>query len=81
MIKIGIADWILARSDAFKLLMIKLRDHIINTKVSFSKVKAKHHDFQDTLESHESRIKKLERVINSLEEVPEIKIRRKRNGD
>ena len=35
MIKIPIGDWFLARSEAFKLLMMKFRDHKINTKEAF----------------------------------------------
>lgn len=73
---IAIGDWLLARSEAFKLLMGKFRDHQITTKNSFTRVKQKHEEIDDTLEtqqtklrSHEVRIRELEEVLESLKEV------------
>ena len=81
MIKIGVGDWIVARSDNFKFLMSRLRDHQITTKSSFSKVKQKHKTIDAKIASQETRIKRLERVLKSLREVPAIRItRRKKNA-
>ena len=74
MIKIGVGDWIVARSDTFKFLMTKLRDHQITTKSSFNKVKQKHRTVDAKIDSQEKRIKKLERTLKALHEVPAIRV-------
>jgi len=76
--KIPIGDWFLARSEAFKVLMMKFRDHKINTKESFSRVKSKHTAYDQTLKDHKERIEELEKILTSLKEVPYIRIKKKR---
>jgi len=76
-IKIPIGDWFLARSEAFKLLMMKFRDHKINTKEAFSKVKMRHNYFDQELKEQKSRIQELERILSGLREVP-IRIKKKK---
>ena len=77
MIKIPIGDWFLARSEAFKVLMMKFRDHKINTQQSFSKIKTKHNFYDQEIKEHKTRIQELERILGNLREVP-IKVRKKR---
>lgn len=76
---IAIGDWFLARSEAFKLLMKKIRDHNINTKKSFSKVKEEHKKISERLNNHEKEIEKLKKIIQDLQEEqpPILKIKRK----
>ena len=78
MIDIPIGDWFLARSEAFKVLMMKFRDHKIQTKEAFSKVKLKHNSFDQSLKEDRTRIEELERIISSLREVTPIKIKKKK---
>ncbi len=78
MIKIGVGDWIVARSDNFKFLMSKLRDHQITTKSSFTKVKQKHKTVDAKIDSQEKRIKKLERTLKAIQEVPAIRVTRRK---
>ena len=80
MIQIPIGDWFLARSEAFKILMIKFRDHKIQTKESFSKVKLKHNNYDGTLKEHSERIEELEKILSTVKEVPYIKIKKKRSN-
>ncbi len=68
----------MARSEAFKVLMIKFRDHKILTKESFSRVKLKHNNYDQTLKEHSKRIDELEKVLTAVKEVPHIKIKKKR---
>jgi len=75
---VAIGDWFLARSEAFRLLMSKFRDHKQETVEAFSKVKAKHKSFESKLEEYEERIKELERVIETLNETQQITIARKK---
>ena len=60
--------------------MMKFRDHKIQTKEAFSKVRLKHNYVDQTLKEHKSRIEEMERVLSSLKEVP-IKIKKKRQED
>ena len=80
MIDIPIGDWFLARSEAFKVLMMKFRDHKITTKESFSKVRLKHNSYDQTLNDHKERIEELEKILTTLKEVPYIKIKKKRSN-
>ncbi len=80
MIKIAIGDWLLSRSDSFRLLMFKVRDHMINTKNSFSKIKGKHREYEEKLEDYESRIKELESIVKGSSEV-QIKVKKRKSED
>lgn len=73
MINIAIGDWFLSRSDGFKIIISKLRDHKITTKRSFSTVKRKHNHIDRRFEEHERKIKQMEKIISSLyEEAPKL---------
>ena len=80
MINIPIGDWFLARSEAFKILMIKFRDHKIQTKQAFSKVKSKHTQYDQAIKEHRDRIEELEQILSSLKEVTPIKIKKKKSS-
>ncbi len=62
------ADWILSRSEAFRLLMMKFRDHKQDTVEAFSKVKRKHLDYERKFEEHSDRLKQHEEIIKLLHE-------------
>ena len=82
MIKIVLADWLLGKSDTFKEILSNLRDHKINTKNSFSRVKDKHRDYEAKVREQDARIRELEGIVDSLniieEEIPIIKKSRKK---
>ena len=80
MLKIAIGDWLISRSDSFRLLMFKVRDHMIATKNSFSKIKGKHRDYEEKLEEYEARIRELESIIKGTSSV-QIKIKKKKLED
>ncbi|MAG50048.1 hypothetical protein CL621_00210 [archaeon] len=61
-------DWILARSEAFKLMMIKFRDHKHDTMDAFSKVKRKHKEYDSKLNEQESKITELANIMRLLQE-------------
>jgi len=77
-IKIGVSDWIVARSDNFKVLMAKLRDHQITTQSSFRKVKQKHRTVDAKMNDQEKRIKSLEKLLKAVQAVPVIRVIKKR---
>ena len=74
----AIGDWFLARSEAFRLLMTKFRDHKQDTIISFSKVKAKHHKYEEKFEELETKLKELERTLDSLQLIEPIRIKKKK---
>jgi len=73
----AIGDWFLSRSEGFRLIIGKVRDHKITTKRSFSKVKRKHTHFERRFEQAERKIKEIERIISELYEIPIIKKKKK----
>ena len=73
MINIAFGDWFLARSEGFRVIIQKLRDHKITTKRSFSRVKRKHNHHDRRFDEHDKRIKEIEKVIENLYETPLIK--------
>ncbi len=81
MIIIPIGDWFLARSEAFKILMMKFRDHKIQTKQAFSKVKSKHNQYENVLKEHKERIEEMEKILLSLKEVTPFKIKKKKTNN
>lgn len=64
----ALGDWFLARSEAFKLLMIKFRDHKHDTIDAFSKVKRKHREYDIKLNEQEAKIKELANIIRLIQE-------------
>jgi hypothetical protein len=78
-LKITVSDWILSRSESFKEILSNLRDHKLNTKNSFSRVREKHRDYESKIREHDARIREMEGLIeqmNMIEEVIPIKIRK-----
>ena len=74
----AIGDWFLARSEAFRLLMTKFRDHKQETVEAFSRVKAKHKTFENKFDEYEERIKELEKVLGTLCETSGVAIIKKK---
>ncbi len=74
----GIGDWFLARSTAFRLLVDKFKQHKVNIKRSFTKIKSRHNAYEYILEGHEARLRELEGIISSLKETPTKIIKKKR---
>ena len=74
----GVGDWIIARSDNFKFLMHRLRDHQITTQSTFKRVKQKHRLVDEKIDNQEKRIKKLERILRAVQEVPVMRVIRKK---
>ncbi len=62
------ADWLLSRSEAFRLLMMKFRDHKQDTVEAFSKVKKRHLDYDRRLEEHGDKLRQIEEVLHLLHE-------------
>ena len=81
MISIPIGDWFLARSEAFKIMMMKFRDHKIQTKQAFSKVKSKHNQYDQTIKEHKERIEEMEKILSSLKEVTPFRIKKKKTNN
>ncbi len=79
MLKITVSDWILSRSESFKEILANLRDHKINTKNSFSRVRDKHRDYESKIREHDARLREMEGLIEQMnmfeEEIP-IKVKR-----
>lgn len=78
---IAIGDWFLARSEAFKILMRKIRDHNIAIKKSFSKVKDEHKRLAERIDNNEKDIEKLKKIIQNLQEEPPQILKIKRKSD
>jgi hypothetical protein len=78
-LKITVSDWILSRSESFKEILSNLRDHKLNTKNSFSRVREKHRDYESKIREHDARIREMEGLIeqmNMVEEVIPIKVKK-----
>lgn len=58
--------------------MDKFLDHKVNTQKSFSRVKIKHNYYDKKFEEHHKRITELENTISRLNQLPEIRVRRKK---
>jgi len=76
-VNIPIGDWFIARSEAFKILVDKFRQHKITTQSSFSRVKSKHYNYDRKINELQARVKELEAILEVLNE-PKIKIRKKK---
>ena len=77
MIKISLGDWLLARSEAFNLLVERFKEHRRVTKTSFSRVKSKHYIYDRKINELHVRVKELESMLEVLQ-IPKIKVRRKK---
>lgn len=77
MLNIAIADWLLARSEAFRLLLKKFRNHKINTKRSFYRVKQKHNIHDQQVKSLHRRLKVVENILKTMQEEDKPKIIKK----
>lgn len=60
--------------------MIKLRDHQINTKESFSRVKLKHRDYEAKLREVDARIKEVEGILESINFVENRNVKRRKKS-
>ena len=78
MIKIPIGDWFLARSEAFNLLVERFKEHRAITKTSFSRIKTRHYNYDRKINEMQARIKEMESVIDVLQEIPNLKVRKKK---
>jgi len=75
--KIAIGDWFLSRSEAFKILVEKFKEHKQSTKSGFSRVKARHYFYDRRFNELNARVKELENILETLNENP-IKIEKKK---
>lgn len=62
----SLVDWFLARSDAFKTMMMKFRDHKHDTIEGFSKVKQEQKQMQFRLLQQETRINQLVKILEQM---------------
>jgi hypothetical protein len=74
----GIGDFFLARSQAFRILIDKFKQHKSTTKRSFTKVKNRHNAYEYILEGHEARLRKMESIIKEVKKSPIKVIKKKR---
>ena len=58
--------------------MIRLRDHQINTKESFNRVKLKHRDYESKIREIDARIREVEGVLQSLNIIEEKTVRKRK---
>jgi len=65
---IAIADWLLARSEAFRLLLTKFRNHKLNTRRSFYKVKQKHNNYDQKVNNLHKRVRTVENILKAMQE-------------
>ena len=60
--------------------MIRLRDHQINTKESFNRVKLKHRDYEAKIREIDARVRELEGILEAMNAVEERPIRRRKKN-
>ena len=60
--------------------MSRFRDHQIETKSSFERVKQKHRVIDAKIQDQEDRIHDLEKILKAVQEVPPIRITKKRRN-
>jgi len=65
---IAIGDWLLARSEAFNLLLRKFRTHKTNTKRSFYKVKQVHNKHNQQVTTLHKRLRTVENILKTMQE-------------
>ena len=78
MIRIPIGDWLLARSEAFKVLVEKFREHKLATKQSFTRVKERHYDYDKKINELRARVAEVESLLQGVNEVQVFKTKRKK---
>ncbi len=78
MINIAIGDWFIARSEAFKILVGKFKEHKNNTENSFFRVKSRHYTYDRKINELQARVKELELTLEALNEL-NIRVKKKRN--
>ena len=59
-------------------MMMKFRDHQINTNVSFNRVRVKHRDYESKMRELDARVRELEGVLEGLNHVTVKEKRRRR---
>ncbi len=79
MLEISFADWLISRSNHFKDLVVRFRDHQINTKESFNRVKVKHRDYEAKIREIDARVKEVEGILESIN-VLENKVKRRKRS-
>ena len=78
MIQITIGDWFIARSEAFKILVDKFKEHKKTTENSFFRVRNRHYIYDRKINELQARVKELELTLEVLNEL-KIKVKKKRN--
>lgn len=68
MFNIAVADWFLSRSEAFKLLLTKFRNHKLNTRRSFYKVKQTHTGHDQKFTNLHRRLRTVENILKTMQE-------------
>ncbi len=68
MLSIAIGDWFLARSEAFRILLEKFRNHKVNTKKSFYMVKQKHNIYEQQINNLHRRVRIVESILKEMQE-------------
>ena len=77
-IYIGIGDWFIIRSEAFKILVDKFKEHKKLTKTSFSRVKTRHYIYDRKINELQARVKELE-TLHEVLNMPQIKKKKRQN--
>lgn len=80
MTKIGIGDWFLSRSDAFRFMMHKFRDHKIKTENSFTKIRGVHRRYEAQVAELRVRMKRLEDTLDGMKESSKVKFLKRRRA-
>ena len=58
--------------------MGKFRDHKIQTKQAFHKVKRRHGDYDRRFDEMEDRLKEVEYIMSQMNELPQIRIKKRK---
>jgi len=74
----ALGDWFIARSEAFKILVDKFKEHKRATENSFFRVKNRHYLYDRKINELQARVKELELTLETLNEL-KIRIKKKRN--
>lgn len=74
----GLADWFLSKSAAFKILLLKFKEHKNVTQESFIKVRRDNALIVKKLSEHEERIKVLEGALKDMQVSESIKVYKKK---
>jgi hypothetical protein len=66
----GLADWLLSKSAAFKILLLKFKEHKSTTQESFMKVRRDNALIVKKLREHDERLDAFERNIKEMHVEP-----------